>query len=98
MSERPDAEAAGVPGADDPVARKRAHVAQLVSVGQRTGYALFGLFAVLVVAAFITGFPGAITTAATACLILGSVILAPAIVFGYAVKAADRADREHDWR
>ncbi len=82
----------------DPVARQRARVAQLVSVGQRTGYALFGAFAVLVVIAFITSFPSGVTTAATVCLVLGSVILAPAIVFGYAVKAADRADREHDWR
>jgi len=87
-----------VPGADDPVTRKRAQVAQLVSIAQRTGYALFALFTVLVIVAFITSFPSAITTAATVCLILGSVILAPAIVFGYAVKAADRADREHDWR
>ena len=55
-------------------------------------------FAVLVVIAFITSFPSGVTTAATVCLVLGSVILAPAIVFGYAVKAADRADREHDWR
>jgi len=83
---------------DDPVVQKRAQVAHLVSVGQRTGYALFALFAVLVVVAFITSFPSTVTTAATVCLILGSVILAPAIVFGYAVKAADRADRDHDWR
>jgi hypothetical protein len=31
------------------------------------------------------------------CLIAGSVVLAPAIVFAYAVKAADRADRDNDW-
>jgi hypothetical protein len=30
------------------------------------------------------------------CLAAGSVVLAPAIVFGFAVKAADREDRERD--
>ena len=29
-----------------------------------------------------------------ACLIVASILLAPAIVLGYAVKAADREDRE----
>jgi hypothetical protein len=29
-----------------------------------------------------------------ACLVVGSIVLAPAIVFAYAVKAADREDRE----
>jgi len=29
------------------------------------------------------------------CLLVGSLVLAPAIVFGYAVKAAERDDREH---
>jgi hypothetical protein len=29
-----------------------------------------------------------------AALLIGSVVLAPAIVFGYAVKAAEREDRE----
>jgi len=82
----------------DPVLAKRARVARLVSIGQRLGYALLGAFCVLVIIGFPTGFPAGITTAAIVCIVVGSVVLAPAIVFGYAVKAADREDREGDWR
>jgi hypothetical protein len=82
----------------DPVLAKRARVAKLVSVGQKVGYTLLGLFCVLVIICFPTGFPAALTTAAIVCIVLGSVVLAPAIVFGYGVKAADREDREGDWR
>ena len=32
-----------------------------------------------------------------ATAVAGSLVLAPAIVFGYAVKAADRADRDGSW-
>ena len=84
--------------AADPVLAKRAQVARLVSLGQRVGYLLMAAFCVLVIIGFPTGFPPAITTAAIVCILVGSIVLAPAIVFGYAVKAADRADREHDWR
>jgi uncharacterized MAPEG superfamily protein len=83
---------------NDPVLAQRARVARLVRVGQNVGYGLFAAFAVIVIVGFATGFPSTVTVSATICLILGSVVLAPAIVFGYAVKAADRADREDDWR
>jgi len=86
------------PRGDDPVLVRRAQWARAVSIGQRVGYALFGLFMVLIVIGFITKFPSGITTAATVCLVAGSLVLAPAMVFAYAVKAAEREDREGDWR
>lgn len=79
---------------DDPVLARRARIARAVGVGQRLGY---GLFAVAMVAFFVglaTRYTEALTTLIVACLLIGSVVLAPAIVFGYAVKAADREDRE----
>jgi len=82
----------------DPVLVRRAQIARVISLAQRVGYALFGLFMVLVVIGFITHFPSSVTSAATACLILGSVVLAPAMFFAYTIKAADREDREGDWR
>lgn len=84
--------------AHDPVLERRARVARLATNGQRIGYACFALFALVVIAAFATGFPPALTTVATAALVAGSVVLAPAMVVSYAVKAADRADRDDDWR
>jgi hypothetical protein len=82
----------------DPVLARRAKVARLCQLGQRIGYTLFGVFLVLIVIGLFTGFPDALATLATICLIVGSVALAPAITLSYAVKAADRADAEDDWR
>ena len=86
------------PNPADPVLARRAQVARLVSLGQRVGYTLLALFCILVIIGFPLGFPVGITTAAIVCIVVGSIVLAPAIVFGYAVKAADREDREGDWR
>ena len=40
------------------------------------------------------GFDGWVGPTIVGCLVAGSLVLAPAIVFGYAVKAAEREDRE----
>ena len=78
----------------DPVRQRRAQIAKLVEVGQRAGYGLFGLAIVLFVVGFVSGFDGIVRSATVGCLVVGSLVLAPAIVFGYAVKAAEREDRE----
>lgn len=77
----------------DPVRERRARIARLVEIGQRVGYGLFGIAIVAFVAGFFSGFDGGVGTLVTACIVVGSLILAPAIVFGYAVKAAERDDR-----
>jgi hypothetical protein len=46
------------------------------------------------VMAFVLGFKGPLVTVVVATLIIGSILLAPSIIIGYAVKAADRDDRE----
>ena len=84
---------AAMDGGPDPVLVRRARIAKLVEVGQRLGYGLFGLALVLFFVGFAVGFTTTITTVVVVALIAGSLVLAPAIVFGYAVKAADRADR-----
>jgi hypothetical protein len=78
----------------DPVREKRARIARWVSVGQRVGYGLFLAAVVLFVVGFAAGFDGWIGPTIVGCLVVGSFVLAPAIVFGYAVKAAEREDRE----
>jgi hypothetical protein len=77
----------------DPVRARRALVARWASVASRIGYLLFGLAVVLFVLAFLIGFTGPIVAATIGCLVAGSVLLAPAIVLGYAVKAAEKEDR-----
>jgi len=87
-----------VPNVDaDPVLVKRARIARWVLVGQRLGYGLFGLAMVVFVIGFIVGLAQWAVTLIVVCLVAGSIVLAPAIVFGYAVRAANRADREQSW-
>lgn len=84
-----------VSNAEDPVLMRRARIARLVELGQRVGYGLFALATVAFGWGLVRGYTDTLTTLIIASLMVGSVILAPAIVFGYAVKAADRDDREH---
>lgn len=89
---------ADAPEPTDPVLAKRRRIARLVEMGQRVGYALFGLSVVTFVVGYaLGGLEDWAVTLIVACLVVGSLVLAPAIVFGYAVKAADRADREDSW-
>ena len=77
----------------DPVLARRAAIARLVSVGQRVGYSLFGLAMVLFFVGLVADYTQVLTNLIVGCLLLGSLILAPAIVFGYAVKAAERDEQ-----
>lgn len=82
------------PAPPDPVLARRRQVARAARLGQNAGYALFGMAVGLFLAGFVVGFTPAVVTTVVVCLGVGSVLLAPAIVAGYAVKAADREDRE----
>lgn len=82
-------------GQGDPVLERRRRIAGLVRAGLRVGYGLFGVAIVLFGIGLVVGFGGAVTPGIVASIVVGSIVLAPAIVFGYAVKAAERDDREH---
>ncbi len=72
---------------------RRAAIARAVSIGQRVGYVLFALSMVLFFYGLVDDYTPALTRAIVTCLVVGSVVLAPAIVFGYAVKAAERDEQ-----
>ncbi len=78
----------------DPVLVKRARIAKLVSLGLTVGYGLFALAMVLFVIGLIVGYTDPLVQVIVLSLVIGSVVLAPAIVFNYAVRAADRDDAE----
>jgi hypothetical protein len=78
----------------DPVRARRTRVAGWVARGKRVGYLLLLAAVVLVVIGLVGDLTTGITTAASACLVAGALVLAPAIVLGYAVNAAERDDRE----
>ena len=77
----------------DPVLARRARIAKLVSIGKAAGYGLYAVAIVLFVVGLVAGYTTGITSTIVTCLIVGSIVLAPAIVFGYGVRAAEREDR-----
>ncbi len=80
--------------APDPVLQRRARVARWTAIGQRIGYGLFGVAVVAFFVGLAEGFPQDVIDLIVATMAIGSIVLAPSIVFAYAVKAADRDDRE----
>lgn len=77
----------------DPVARRRARAARVAAWGQRVGYALLACALGAFTAGMASGLTGTWVAFAAACLVAGSLVLAPAIVVGYGVRAAEREDR-----
>ncbi len=71
---------------------RRARIAKWTLIANRVGYLFFAMAIALFVMAFAFGFKGPIVTAITVSMVLGSILLAPAIVLGYAVKAAEKDD------
>jgi len=80
---------------DDPIRRRRAQVARWTAVANRAGYVLLLVAVVLFFVALVVGFSATWATLVVIALIAAFVLLAPSIVLGYAVKAAEREDREH---
>lgn len=76
---------------------KRRRIGRLTKAGQRVGYTLYLVATVGFFVGLVTGYASWLVTVIIASLLVGSVVLAPAIVFSYAVKAAYRADRDDDW-
>lgn len=83
----------GVAAGDDPVLARRARWARLGAAGKRLGYGLVLAAVASFALGAVTGFNGLVTGLVTVCLLLSTVTLAPGIVIGYAVKAAEREDR-----
>ncbi|HEV7888934.1 MAG TPA: hypothetical protein VGO92_15355 [Acidimicrobiales bacterium] len=78
----------------DPVLARRAQVARLVAVGMRAGYALLALAIAVFLWGAVGHFTPRLTLAFGLCMAGCTLTLAPSIVFSYAVRAAEREDRE----
>lgn len=81
-------------GTVDPVVARRAVIARWTLLANRVGYLFMAVAMCAFVMAFAFGFKGPLVTSVLVCLGAGSVLLAPSIVLGHAVKAAEREDRE----
>ncbi|KGA12015.1 MAG: hypothetical protein GM46_2355 [actinobacterium acAcidi] len=80
---------------NDPVRSRRQTISRINNAANRLGYLLWAIAMACFVTAFIVGFKGPLVNVVTACIIAGSILLAPSIIIGYAVKAAERDDLEH---
>ncbi len=81
----------------DPVLARRAQVARWTLLANRVGYLVPALAIALFFLAFLFGFTATMASLVIGTLVVSFLLLAPSIVLGYAVKAADRADAEQDW-
>jgi hypothetical protein len=78
----------------DPVRARREQVARWTLIANRVGYLVLALAVSLFVLAFLFGFTPTMGTLIVVTLVISFVLLAPSIVLGYAVKAAERDDVE----
>lgn len=62
-------------------------------MASRLGYSCFGASIIAVTVGLSASFTPLVGRIATGGLIVGSILLAPAIVLGYAIKAAEKEDR-----
>ncbi len=81
----------------DPVIQKRQQIKRLVRLGKLVGYGSFLVATILLLVNQFVSSSSAAESSILILLVIGSIALAPAIVFGYAAKAADRADRDQSW-
>ncbi len=80
------------PGSD-PVRARRARAQRLAEMSQRIGYGCFAVAIVAFVVGAAIGFSSTVVAVVVVALAVGSVVLAPGIIIGYGVKAAEREDR-----
>lgn len=78
----------------DPVLVRRAQLDRLSKRAKRLGYTLYAVAFVVFVFGFVTENTNVTVAVVVASLVIGSVLLAPAIVISYGVKAAVRQERQ----
>lgn len=93
-SEPPSEPPSTVPSSNDPVRLRRAQVARWTLLANRIGYLVLAGAIALFVMAFAFDFTATMATLIIVGLVVSFALLAPSIVLGYAVKAAEREDVE----
>ena len=79
----------------DPVRARRATIAKWTLIANRVGYLFVALAMALFFMAFVFDFNATMATLVIVSFVIGCALLAPSIILGYAVKAAERDDVEH---
>lgn len=77
----------------DSVLERRERIRRWVNFGKRFGYGLYLVAILGFVVALVTGPTPLLVAVVVGSIAVGSVLLAPAIVFGYGIAAAEREER-----
>ena len=80
--------------APDPVRARRQQVARWSLLANRIGYLFLAVAVAVFIIGFALGFTPPVVAIVVATLLIGCALLLPSIILGYAVKAAEREDRE----
>ena len=78
----------------DRVRASRQRIARYTLLANRVGYLFFAIAIATFVIGFAISFNGLVSGVVIGSLAIGSILLAPSIVLGYGIKAAERDDRE----
>lgn len=78
----------------DPIRARRRKVERWTLLANRIGYLVLALAVALFVLAFAFGFNATMATLIVVAMVVSFLLLAPSIVLGYGIKAADRDDAE----
>ena len=76
------------------VRARRHKIAKYTLLANRVGYLFYAVAIATFIIGFAISFNATVSAVVIGSLVIGSILLAPAIVLGYAVKAAERDDRE----
>ena len=79
--------------AKDPVIRSRERIRTLPGAGRRLGYGCFLAALAVIVVYYYLGSSSFWIFLTIALLVIGSLVLAPSSIFGYAVNAAEREEQ-----
>ena len=77
----------------DPILVRRARLAHFARFGQRLGYLAYGVAILVFAMGMATGFNDVVANTLVVLLVVGSFVLAPAIVIHYAVRAGIDEER-----
>ena len=78
----------------DPVLARRNQARRAATVGSRVGYLALAIACVAFLVGVLSGLPTWSVTVVLAGMAVATICLIPAIILGYAVKAAEREERQ----
>ena len=78
---------------DERILRQRALAMKVANAGQRTGYLLLLVALILFVVGLVAGLNDTYVTLIVIAMVVAALALGPAIILGYAAKAAERFEK-----